>query len=189
LRLQTTAGDVRQLRPVIYQEVDGVKQEIAGHYVLKGRHEVGFKVAQYDKSRPLIIDPVLAYSTFVGGNNSDQSDAIAVDADGNAYITGQTTSANDGDGRTDISVWQSDSGKWHIINSADNLARLQIWGQSALGDLAAPGDYDGDGKTDLAVWRPDQGTWYVIQSSTNSGLQRYLGNSADTPIPAAHLPQ
>jgi hypothetical protein len=99
-----------------------------------------------------------------------------------------TSSDFDGDGKSDIAVWQSDSGKWHILNSADASTRLQFWGESSLGDIAAPGDYDGDGKTGIAVWRPSQGTWYIIQSGSNSGLQQFLGLSADTPIPAAYLP-
>jgi len=53
---------IRQQEPV-YQEVSGVRREIAGSYVLKGRQEVAFEVAAYDATRPLIIDPVLFYST------------------------------------------------------------------------------------------------------------------------------
>ncbi len=66
LVLQTTAGEVKQHKPVIYQEVDGKRQEIAGNYVMKDG-EVGFAVGAYDASQPLVIDPVIAYATFVGG--------------------------------------------------------------------------------------------------------------------------
>ena len=71
LVLGVEGGEVRQHKPVVYQELAGVKQEVAGHYVLKGKRQVGFQVADYDPSRPLIIDPVLVYSTYLGGNTTE----------------------------------------------------------------------------------------------------------------------
>jgi hypothetical protein len=92
LVLGVEGGEVRQHKPVIYQEVAGVKREVAGHYVMKGTRQVGFRVAAYDPSRPLIIDPVLVYSTYLGGSAEDSGSGIAVDAAGSAYVTGQTLS-------------------------------------------------------------------------------------------------
>jgi len=94
LVLHTAVGQVRQRKPVIYQEVDGVRKEIPGGYVLMDTHQIGFRVAAYDPSRPLIIDPVLFYSTYVGGGGHDQGSGIAVDMAGNAYVTGVTFSTN-----------------------------------------------------------------------------------------------
>jgi Beta-propeller repeat len=54
--------------------------------------EVGFKIGAYDRSQPLVIDPVLSYATFLGGNDSERAEGIAVDAAGNAYVTGYTLS-------------------------------------------------------------------------------------------------
>jgi Beta-propeller repeat len=79
-------------KPVVYQEKDGVKQEIASNYALAGEREVGIDVAAYDASRTLVIDPVLAYSTYLGGSGQDAGLEIAVNAHGSAYITGLTTS-------------------------------------------------------------------------------------------------
>jgi hypothetical protein len=93
LVLHTAAGAIRMRKPVIYQEGGGVRKEISGGYVLMGEHLVGFQVAAYDASRPLIIDPVLSYSTYLGGSGfDDQGLGIAVDAAGNAYVTGFTDS-------------------------------------------------------------------------------------------------
>jgi hypothetical protein len=92
LVLDTALGSVRMHKPFVYQDVDGVRQEIAGGYVLKGAHQVAFKVGAYDVDRPLVIDPVLFYSTYVGGSGGEAARAIAVDAAGNAYITGETLS-------------------------------------------------------------------------------------------------
>ena len=95
LVLHASGGDIRQHKPVIYQDIDGVRREIAGGYARKGVNRVGFQVAAYDTSRPLIIDPVvLSYSTYLGGNGADFGAGIAVDAGGNAYVTGNTTSTD-----------------------------------------------------------------------------------------------
>src|SRR5438445_1784177 len=88
LVLHAARGDVRLRKPVIYQEIDGVRQEIAGRYVRKGANRIGFKVTAYDATRPLVIDPVLSYSTYLGGSQDDYGWGIAVDALGNAYATG-----------------------------------------------------------------------------------------------------
>jgi PKD repeat protein len=90
----------------------------------------------------------------------------------------------DGDRKTDIAVWQSDSGIWHIINSASGALRLAQWGQSSLGDLAAPGDYDGDGRTDIAIFRPSDGNWYILQSSDGASTIQNWGQAGDRPVPA-----
>ncbi len=88
--LHTQQGDVRQSKPTAYQEVNGVKEEVPVSYIPKNGHGVGFQLGAYDPSRPLIIDPVLVYSTYLGGSGFDQGYAIAVDSLGNSYVTGQT---------------------------------------------------------------------------------------------------
>src|SRR5882672_6446297 len=93
LVLHAPGGDVRQHKPVVYQEIDGVRHEIDGHYAIKPGKRVGFQVAAYDTSRPLVIDPVLSYSTYLGDSGfTDLRSSIAVDRDGNAYVAGFTNS-------------------------------------------------------------------------------------------------
>ncbi|MCZ6491454.1 MAG: SBBP repeat-containing protein [Acidobacteria bacterium] len=94
LILQTAGGELLQRAPVIYQEIEGVKASVAGGYVLQSDNEVSFAVAAYDASRPLIIDPVLEYSSYLGGSEGDQGISVAVDAAGNLYVTGDTISSN-----------------------------------------------------------------------------------------------
>ena len=90
LVLHTTGGQIQLYKPLFYQEVDGVRQAILGGYVLQDQHVVRFRVEGYNPIRPLIIDPVLAYSTFLGGSGGDNGLGIAVDQKGNAYVTGNT---------------------------------------------------------------------------------------------------
>src|SRR5437773_2116376 len=94
LLLQIAGETIYARKPAIYQEVDGRRQEIAGGYVLRGVREVGFQVAAHDPNRPVVIDPVLYYSTYLGGTNDDEVRSLAVDANGNAYVTGETSSTD-----------------------------------------------------------------------------------------------
>lgn len=94
LVMKTAGGAVRWNKPEIYQEVDGQQRSVKGKYVLGRGHEVGFQVAAYDTARPLIIDPTLVYSTYLGGSNLDDCWGIAVDSSGNAYVTGHTYSTD-----------------------------------------------------------------------------------------------
>src|SRR5262249_10710343 len=80
----------RQHRPLVYQEVDGARQEVASRFVVHGQ-SVNFDVAAHDAGRPLVIDPVLSYSTYLGGNGFEEGSAVAADYDGNIYVTGRVT--------------------------------------------------------------------------------------------------
>jgi Beta-propeller repeat len=98
LVVHTAAGELRQPRPVVYQGVNGARRAVAGDYVVDGEGHVGFRLGPYDASRPLVIDPVLAYSSYLGGLG-DESDAfgngqvsVAVDGAGNVYVAGTTSS-------------------------------------------------------------------------------------------------
>src|SRR5439155_5258528 len=94
LVLHAAEGALRQQKPVIYQEINGVRTKIDGRYVLKDTHRVGFQVAAYDQNRPLVIDPTLVYSTYLGGSGFDEAFGIAVDAAGAVYVTGRTPSTD-----------------------------------------------------------------------------------------------
>lgn len=87
-------GDLRQPKPFTYQERDGVRREISSRYVIKSGHEIGFQIGSYDHSLPLVVDPTLVYSTYLGGDGSDQAYGIALDAGGSAYVTGRTSAYN-----------------------------------------------------------------------------------------------
>ena len=121
LAVQAEGGEVRFHKPVVYQEEPGVRSQesggqaatddgprttdaanpkskiqnrklLDGRYVLTAHHRIGFEVAGYDKSKPLVIDPVLSYATYLGGTGGDVAYGIAVDGSGAAYVTGSTAS-------------------------------------------------------------------------------------------------
>ncbi len=94
LVLSRAGGDVIEQAPVVYQNVAGVQQNVGGHFVLLGNDQVGFAVGAYDPTLPLVIDPVLGYSTYLGGSLGDEATAVAADASGNVYITGETGSTD-----------------------------------------------------------------------------------------------
>ncbi len=93
LVLETAAGEVRQQRPLIYQERDGRREPVEGGYVLASAREIAFHLGEYDRRRPLVIDPTLVFSTYLGGDADDAISAMAVDADGSVYVAGTTHSA------------------------------------------------------------------------------------------------
>jgi hypothetical protein len=94
LLLHTGGGDVLQKAPVAYQEVAGARRAVAARFVLQDNRTVGLAVGAYDASLPLVIDPVVQYSTYLGGAGTDVGTAIAMDSAGNAYVTGYTNSTN-----------------------------------------------------------------------------------------------
>ena len=96
LVLTTATGDVKLAKPVLYQQVKGERREVVGAYRLLSANEAGFVVGRYDSTRALVIDPTLVYSTYLGGSgmNGDTGNAIAVDAAGEAFVTGSTSSTD-----------------------------------------------------------------------------------------------
>ncbi|HKS38012.1 MAG TPA: SBBP repeat-containing protein [Verrucomicrobiae bacterium] len=102
LVLHTAVGPVRQQRPIVYQEAGGGRREVESRYVFRqdarasasnGRR-IGIDIGAYNRNEPLVIDPVLIYSTYLGGVGVDKAWDIAVDANGGAYVVGQTASTN-----------------------------------------------------------------------------------------------
>jgi hypothetical protein len=97
LVLSTPAGEIIEQTPVIYQTVGGERQPVEGRFAMRGRRTVSFELASYDRSRPLVIDPFLAYSSFLGGFDTDEGHGVATDAAGHMFMTGVTYSTRHGD--------------------------------------------------------------------------------------------
>ncbi len=97
LILSTHSGHFIQRRPIAYQDIGGERREIPSRFAVRRNGEISFVLGKYDRSAPLVIDPVLSYATFLGGNRADELHAITVDSAGNSYVAGITTSTNRGD--------------------------------------------------------------------------------------------
>ena len=81
-------------KPRTYQWSGNAAQPVESAYRIKGQNQIGFELGAFDPSLPLVIDPVLTYSTYLGGSDDDRGLGVAVDAEGNAYVAGVTQSAN-----------------------------------------------------------------------------------------------
>ncbi len=121
ITLHPPSSKLTQKSPIIYQEIDGKRIEVEGRFKILGNHVIAseakkssspipsplggegkgegefaytFELASYDKAHPLVIDPVLVYATYLGGSGDESGVGIAVDAEGNTYVSGWTTSSD-----------------------------------------------------------------------------------------------
>jgi beta-propeller repeat-containing protein len=98
LLIHTRSGTLRDSAPRAWQEIGGRRVPVESSYVVPrsgGKaHPYGFELGAYDPSRPLVIDPGIIYSTYLGGSSVDSGEAITVDGEGNAYVTGRADSSN-----------------------------------------------------------------------------------------------
>ncbi|HEY2393132.1 MAG TPA: SBBP repeat-containing protein [Candidatus Angelobacter sp.] len=90
LVLKLANGEARQHRPIVYQFNNSTRHLLSAHYVIHQDRTIGYQVAGVDQKLPLVIDPTLTYSTFIGSDTPDSVNSVAVDQFGQAYITGST---------------------------------------------------------------------------------------------------
>ena len=90
LIVQMESGELRENAPLILQN----GQRIEGRYRLVDRNTVGFEIGGYDRSKPLVIDPTISYSTYLGGSSMGALTGVAVDSAGNVYLAGWTEALN-----------------------------------------------------------------------------------------------
>ncbi len=92
LILHVGSSELRQHKPVVYQIIAGKRHEVRARYQIQDSKTVFFALGKYDRWHTLVIDPVLSYSTYLGGSKGDVGWAIAVDAGGSAHVAGETLS-------------------------------------------------------------------------------------------------
>jgi hypothetical protein len=126
--IRAGTGSVQLEKPHVYQERNGERIEVAGNYVVSPDRRIRFSVGNYDRTEPLVIDPILNYSIFLGGSADDIGFGIAIDGKGNAYVTGETFS-------TDFPTTANAFSKTHgtgIANGAVFVTQLNPTGTAVL---------------------------------------------------------
>src|SRR5205085_1318630 len=94
LQVTVQNSKLTEQAPLAWQEIDGNRVAVSVHYQLAQDGSISFALGEYDRTRPLTIDPTLTYSTYLGGFYGDGASDIALDAAGNMYITGATNSSD-----------------------------------------------------------------------------------------------
>ena len=94
LHIAWAGAPLTEQAPVAWQERDGQRVAVAARYAVAADGSIGFALGAYDRTQPLILDPTLTYSTYLGGSDADEATGIAVDGAGNVYMTGYTYSTN-----------------------------------------------------------------------------------------------
>ncbi|MCB2182795.1 MAG: Ig-like domain-containing protein [Desulfobulbaceae bacterium] len=110
LEIELDHGTLIQKVPYLYQEVAGRRVEVDGSFKLLTDDSYTFVIASYDTERPLVIDPVIDYASYLGGSGYDVGNAIALDNNGNVYITGRTASSTfpGADSSRDVATYHND---------------------------------------------------------------------------------
>jgi hypothetical protein len=154
---------VQEAAPIVYQMAGGNRIAVTGHYVLYGTNQVGFSVGAFNAALPLVIDPVLVYSTFLGGSQADIINDVAVDDQGNAYVVG-TTFSSDLPGPPNLFTTNVNNNVFvaKLDPSGQNLLYLTLLGGSILNNNQGTGT-EGHG---IAV--DSQGDAYVTGTTTAS---------------------
>jgi hypothetical protein len=155
LIIQAQGTEVRHNKPVAYQEADGERQEVRAEFNLFDDDTVGFQIGEYDRTRELVIDPVLVFSTYLGGSAADLGGGIFVDSEGSAYVLGDSRSSDFTHGTEDnadifIGKFSADGGTFAYAffggskdDSATGLAvdadgNTYISGSTQSNDIAGP---------------------------------------------------
>jgi photosystem II stability/assembly factor-like uncharacterized protein len=181
LVLHTPGGEIRHRKPLIYQEVNGEESQVSGGYVLRGKREVGFEVADYDRTKAVVIDPVIAYSTLLGrgggGELASWANGIATHtaADGNVYVyvVGITT-------QTDFPIRNAIQPAFAGIGTAPWAGDVFV----AKFNMAASGDASLVYSTYLGGSSNDFGAGIAVDSAGNAYVTG-LTSSIDFPISKA----
>ncbi len=96
LTIDAGGSQLLQKLPAVYQSDPrtGDRRIVEGSYRVLGSNEVGFRLAKYDRAKPLVIDPLLVYSSYWGGTAADQVNAVKAGPNGQLYIVGRTLTSD-----------------------------------------------------------------------------------------------
>jgi hypothetical protein len=183
LALKIGAKEIRQHKPVAYQESGGARREVPASYHVNADGTVGFTLAGYDHDRPLVIDPVLDFMTYMGGRKTEIGWALALDGDQNVYIAGEALSP---DLLTTNSIIFGNTNFGGFFRGGDNafgdafVAKYDTSG--ALQFLTYLGGKTDDGGLGIAFDSVNNAVWVTgFTDSTNFPLQNPIRNQLTGP--------
>jgi hypothetical protein len=175
LVIETTSGEMRDERPELFQEVAGRRLAVQGGYRDLGDGWFGFAAGPHDCSKELVIDPIVSYSTYLGGAGQDSARAITTDASGYAYVTGYTDSTDlpaaipyqgGNGGSVDVFVAK--------LNAAGNALIYCTYLGGNLDDRAYALAIDASANIYVAGW-----TYSANFPTTSTSFQRVLAGGRD----------
>jgi hypothetical protein len=94
ITMKTGSSTFMLHKPAVYQIEAGQRKYVQGDFEFRGARKVGLRLKTYDPSKSTVIDPVLLYSSYLGGSGDDWASGVALDSNGNIYLSGGTPSAN-----------------------------------------------------------------------------------------------
>ena len=149
LAIRLATGTLVQRRPIAWQEINGKRHYVECRYRLSSAGIVGFVVGPYDRTSSLLIDPILSYSTYLGGSANDEANGIAVDGSGNAVVVGSTSSLDFTASARARSADSSDAFAAKLNASGTALVYVTVFGGSQM-DIASAVAVDADGNAYVA---------------------------------------
>ncbi len=177
LELRTGKAEVRWQRPRVYQESQGRRTPIEARYEMRGANRAGFRLGKYDKTKPLIIDPVISYLTYLGQAESSIAGRSTVDAAGNVYLTGATA-----DG-----TWPATPGAVTPNRLGFTPSNVFITKMNAAGSAIAYSTFIGGTEAELgaAIAVDAQGNAYVAGVTNSTDYPTTAGAFRQTVPPAS----
>jgi hypothetical protein len=198
LALRLSGGEeLVQAKPRVYQDIGGKRVAREGAYKVakqRGAWTYGFAIGPYDRDYPLIIDPVLKFSSYLGGTGADEVRGIAVDTTGNTYLTGRTTSVNfppltSGlNGSDDCFVTKIDAqGKLVYSTYLGGGENDPLFDNEGGNAIAA--DADGNAYVAGYTWSIDFPTINAFQTSNQGDYDAFIArlNPAGVPVFSSYL--
>jgi hypothetical protein len=178
LVLKLDSGEIRQPKPEIFQTIAGERKKIEGGYKILDGRTVAFQLGEFDRSLPLVIDPVLGFSTYFGGKSGDTAWSVAVSpVDGSIYIAGET-----------FSTKSSSGGSF----STPGAFQADFHGGKLTGD-AFVAKFDNTGRTNIYTTylggKADDGAFSVAVNAAGNAFVTGFTDSKDFPTANALFPE
>ncbi len=172
LRTVFRTGAVTESAPQAWQEQNGKRMPVQVAFVQRGEDGIGFRTGQYDRSQPLFIDPYLTWNTFLGGVSFDEGYGVAVDGNGNVYVTGYSYAT----WGSPVHAFSGSSDAFAAkLNSSGNLIWNTFLGLSSGSGIAV------DGSGNVYVVGTSSANAFVAKLDSNGNLtwNTFLGGSAE----------